>query len=72
MQRYTYYERQLGKKPDEIEKAIPEFGEMSQDDKDSLAKMNLTTMEPEVGLPRDRGGYCAGFGGNRRKDCQQP
>ena len=33
VQRYTYYERQLGKKAEEIEKAIPELDEL---DKDSL------------------------------------
>ena len=47
VQRYTYYERQLGKKADEIEKAIPELGEL---DKDSLDKMKFAMKEPEVGL----------------------
>ena len=47
MQRYTYYERQLGKKADEIEKAIPELGEL---DKDSLDKMKFAMKEPEVAL----------------------
>jgi Tc toxin complex TcA C-terminal TcB-binding domain len=47
VQRYTYYERQLGRKGDEIEKAIPELGEL---DKDSLDKMNFTMNEPQVGL----------------------
>jgi hypothetical protein len=47
VQRYTYYERQLGKKADEIEKAIPELGEL---DKDSLDKMKFAMQEPEVGL----------------------
>lgn len=47
VQRYTYYERQLGKKADEIEKAIPELGELDQD---SLAKMKFAMKEPEVGL----------------------
>ena len=45
VQRYTYYERQLGKKVDEIEKAIPELGEL---DRDSLAKMKFAMEEPEV------------------------
>ncbi|MDH4138251.1 MAG: insecticidal toxin protein, partial [Anaerolineae bacterium] len=49
VQRYSYYERQLGKKTDEIEKAIPELGEL---DKDSLAKMKFTMKEPEV-APRE-------------------
>ena len=47
VQRYTYYERQLGKKPDEIEKAIPELDEL---DKDSLDKMKFAMKEPEVAL----------------------
>ena len=40
----AYYERQLGKKADEIEKAIPELGEL---DKDSLDKMKFAMKEPE-------------------------
>lgn len=47
VQRYTYYERQLGKKPDEIQRAIPALGEL---DRDSLAKMKLAMREPDVGL----------------------
>jgi receptor-binding and translocation channel-forming TcA subunit of Tc toxin len=47
VQRYTYYERQLGKKPDEIGKAIPQLDEL---DKDSLDKMKLATKEPEMAL----------------------
>jgi hypothetical protein len=47
LQRYSYYERQLGKKADEIEKAIPELGEL---DKNSLDKMKFTMKEGEVGL----------------------
>jgi Tc toxin complex TcA C-terminal TcB-binding domain len=46
-QRYTYYERQLGKKTDEVEKAIPDLGEL---DRDSLDKMRFAMKEPEVGL----------------------
>lgn len=49
VQRYTYYERQLGKKADEIEKAIPELGEL---DKDSLDKMKFAMKEPEM-APRE-------------------
>jgi hypothetical protein len=45
VQRYTYYERQLGKKPDEIEKAVPELGEL---DEDSLDKMKFAMKEPEA------------------------
>ena len=47
VQRYTYYERQLGKKADDIEKAIPDLGEL---DKDSLDKMKFAMKEPEVAL----------------------
>lgn len=47
VQRYTYYERQLGKKADEIKKAIPDLGEL---DKDSLDKMNFAIKEPEMAL----------------------
>lgn len=47
VQRYTYYERQLGKKPDDIAKAIPELNEL---DKDSLEKMTFAMTEPEMGL----------------------
>jgi len=49
VQRYTYYERQLGKKPDEIAKAIPQLSEL---DKDSLAKMKFAVQEPAL-LPRE-------------------
>lgn len=47
VQRYIFYERQLGRKLDEIEKAIPELGEL---DKASLEKMRLAAKEPEVTL----------------------
>jgi len=47
VQRYTYYERQLGKQPDEITKAIPELGEL---DKDSLDKMKFAMQESLVAL----------------------
>ncbi|MBW2690226.1 MAG: insecticidal toxin protein, partial [Deltaproteobacteria bacterium] len=45
VQRYSYYELQLGKKTDEIEKAIPELEEL---DRDSLANMKFAMEEPEV------------------------
>lgn len=48
VQRYTYYECQLGKKPDEIARAIPQLGEL---DKDSLAKMKFAMHEPAL-FPR--------------------
>ncbi len=47
VQRYTYYEQQLGRKIDEIEKSIPELGEF---DKDSLEKMKFSMEEPEMEL----------------------
>ena len=47
VQRYSYYERQLGKKADEIEKAIPALSEL---DKDSLDKMKFSMKESEVRL----------------------
>jgi hypothetical protein len=47
VQRYTFYERQLGKKLDEIENAIPELDEL---DKDSLEKMKFAMTEPGVTL----------------------
>lgn len=47
VQRYSYYERQLGRKPDEIEKAIPALNEM---DKDSLDKMKFAMQEPVMPL----------------------
>jgi hypothetical protein len=47
LQRYTYYERQLGKKPDEITKAIPELAGL---DENWLEKMTLAAQEKEVAL----------------------
>ena len=47
VQRYTYYEQQLGKTPDEIVKTIPELGEL---DEDSLAKMKFPMEEPKISL----------------------
>ncbi len=48
VQRYTYYERQLGKKPEEIKKALPELGELN---KESLAQMKFAMQEPELLFP---------------------
>ncbi|WP_239287689.1 Tc toxin subunit A-related protein [Candidatus Nitrotoga sp. 1052] len=45
VQRYSYYERQLGKQADEVEKALPDLGEL---DKDSLNKMKFAMKEPEI------------------------
>jgi Tc toxin complex TcA C-terminal TcB-binding domain len=45
VQRYSYYERQLGKKADEIEKAIPALNELDQG---SLANMKFAMKEPAV------------------------
>lgn len=45
IQRYTYYEMQLGKKPDEIANAIPELEEL---DKASLEKMKFAMKEGEM------------------------
>lgn len=47
VQRYTYFERQLGRKPEEIEKAIPGLNDLDQD---SLEKMKFPVTEPELGL----------------------
>lgn len=47
VQRYTYYERQLGKKVDEIEKAVPELEELEAE---SLEKMKFAMEEPQVDL----------------------
>jgi len=44
VQRYTYYERQLGKKADEIEKAIQAPGDL---DAESLEKMKFAMKEPK-------------------------
>ena len=48
--RYTYYERQLGKKLDEIKNAVPELADLTQDEKNNLEKMMFTISEPQVGL----------------------
>jgi hypothetical protein len=47
VQRYTYYERQLGKKADEIDAAIPDLEELDQD---SLTRMRFVMKEPELAL----------------------
>jgi hypothetical protein len=47
VQRYTYYERQLGRQTEEIEKAVPELAEL---DRDGLAKMKLVSREQPVGM----------------------
>ncbi len=47
VQRYTYYEMQLGKKVDEIEKAIPGWEEL---DKDSLEKLKFKMKEAAMAL----------------------
>ena len=47
VQRYAFFERQLGKKADEIEKSIPQLGEL---DSASLEKMKFSMREPAMGL----------------------
>src|SRR5262249_51901672 len=47
VQRYTYYERQLGKQADEIQKSIPELNEL---DKDNLDRMKFAMKEPTMAL----------------------
>ena len=49
VQRYTYYERQLGRQSDEIENAIPELAAL---DRDGLSKMKLSVEEPVL-QPRE-------------------
>jgi len=46
VQRYIYYERQLGKKSNEI--VIPEWEELDENSKNSIEKMNFSIKEPEV------------------------
>lgn len=46
VQRYSFYERQLGRKADDIEKAMPALSEL---DRDSLHKMKFAMQEPAVG-----------------------
>lgn len=45
VQRYTYFELQLGRKAEEIENALPELGEL---DKDSLDRMKFSMKEAEI------------------------
>jgi len=47
VQRYSYYERQLGKKDEEIEAGIPQLEEL---DKDSLNRMRFAMQEPQLPL----------------------
>lgn len=47
VQRYTYYERQLGKKPEDIKKAIPALGEV---DREILEQMRIKMVEGQVNL----------------------
>jgi hypothetical protein len=47
VQRYTYYERQLGKQIEDIKKAIPDLIDL---DRANLDKMNLSALEPELAL----------------------
>jgi hypothetical protein len=49
VQRYVYYEKQLGKKSEEIENSIPELGEL---DNESLTKMDFSMGEPVLS-PRE-------------------
>ena len=51
VQRYTYFERQMGKQTEEIEKVIPELDEL---DMEGLGKMKLAMQEPSL-LPREIG-----------------
>jgi hypothetical protein len=58
VQRMVYYERQLGKQADEIEKAIPSLDEL---DEESLAKVKFAMQEPavkprEIGIDLAKGG----------------
>ncbi|SLK00942.1 Tc toxin subunit A-related protein [Arthrobacter sp. P2b] len=47
VQRYTYFERQLGKTTDDIEKAIQAPGDL---DAETLEKMKFAMTEPEISL----------------------
>lgn len=47
VQRYTYFERQLGRKADEIAQSLPELDEL---DAASLEKMRFAMREPELAL----------------------
>lgn len=71
VQRYTYYERQLGRKADEIQKAIPDLGDL---DRSSLEKMKFAMSEPEV-IPReigvDIGAELGGESGGKKMNTQE-
>jgi hypothetical protein len=47
VQRFTFYERQLGRKEDDVIRAIPQLDAL---DKDALQKMKLTAGEPDMAL----------------------
>lgn len=47
VQRYTYYERQLGKEDSEIQQSIPELEDL---DKDSFQRLSFAKSEPEIAL----------------------
>lgn len=47
VQRYTFYERQLGKKQEEIEAGIPELEEL---DNEGLSRMRFAMTEPQLAL----------------------
>ena len=47
VQRFTYNELQLGKSLDDIKKAIPELGDL---DEENLGKMKFSMEEPAIGL----------------------
>lgn len=47
IQRYTYYERQLGRQAEEIEQSIPDLDIL---DKSSLEAINFQTEEPEMSV----------------------
>jgi hypothetical protein len=47
VQRFAYYEKQLGRKQDEIEQSIPDIGDL---DRDSLEAMKFAMKEPELPL----------------------
>ncbi|XHX76337.1 MAG: hypothetical protein RBJ76_18070 [Stenomitos frigidus ULC029] len=69
IQRYVYYERQLGKKENEIQ--IPELDEL---DVDSLNKFKLITSEPDVELRSievDIAQDLSGEGGGRKLNTQE-
>jgi len=48
LQRYTYYERQLGKKEEDIRNAIPELKELSSEERERLESMKFSIQEPVV------------------------